>query len=145
MTANTTKPVCPRCEGSGSIETGIEEAPTELCRKCDGSGFASAASTPAMAIPASGVAPQVVAYMTKRGAIYGGEHFNAAKGDRPLCFCDDAAKQVAPVQVASDELLSEVKRFLEDMHAMPVDWTIRESQQLHAKVCAALAQKELGK
>lgn len=32
------------------------------------------------------------------------------------------------------ELLAECKRFLEDMHAMPPEWTVKESQRLHTKV-----------
>ena len=35
--------LCPACQGAGSIETGIAEAPTTLCNKCDGTGARAAA------------------------------------------------------------------------------------------------------
>lgn len=36
-----TLPACGSCGGSGSIHTGIDEAPTTLCAKCDGTGVRS--------------------------------------------------------------------------------------------------------
>lgn len=29
---------CPVCEGWGSVSTGIDEAPSTLCKACDGNG-----------------------------------------------------------------------------------------------------------
>jgi hypothetical protein len=42
-----------------------------------------------------------------------------------------------PAEVGDEGLLKECKRFLEDMHAMPVEWTINESQVLHQKLVHA--------
>lgn len=39
----------------------------------------------------------------------------------------------------ADKLIHEIKKFLGDMHAMPVDWTIKESQVLYSKVSDYLA------
>ena len=34
-----TKPFCVRCEGEGSVSTGIAEMGNVQCRRCDGSGY----------------------------------------------------------------------------------------------------------
>lgn len=33
------KPICSACLGSGSIGTGIDEAPSTICNACDGTGI----------------------------------------------------------------------------------------------------------
>ena len=33
---------CARCEGRGSVYTGITESPTTICNACDGTGIADA-------------------------------------------------------------------------------------------------------
>ena len=45
------------------------------------------------------------------------------------------------LDVEAERLLRECKRFMEDMHAMSVEWTIKESQVLHQKVSNALAAR----
>ena len=44
------------------------------------------------------------------------------------------AASAHPPASSAITLLAECKRFLEDMHSMPVDWTIAESQLLHHKL-----------
>lgn len=39
----------------------------------------------------------------------------------------------------TQQILQEVKEFLEDMHIMPPEWTVEQSQPLHSKVSALLA------
>lgn len=49
--AQTEQRPCKHCGGEGAIHTGIDEAPTTQCRKCDGTGIAP--SQPAAAAAAS--------------------------------------------------------------------------------------------
>lgn len=30
---------CSRCEGRGQVDTGIDESPTTICNKCNGTGM----------------------------------------------------------------------------------------------------------
>lgn len=42
-------------------------------------------------------------------------------------------------------VLAICKLFMEEMHAMPIDWTINESQRVHAIVATFIAAKQAGK
>ncbi|MCU9167595.1 hypothetical protein OE398_32640, partial [Pseudomonas aeruginosa] len=35
--------MCPRCEGEGTLRTGIDESPSTICKRCDGVGTIAAA------------------------------------------------------------------------------------------------------
>jgi len=68
---------------------------------------------------------------------FGRFNIDGPDGHRIKGYTAEQYRQGQRDAVAADRaLLLECKRFLEDMHAMPVEWTIKESQSLHQKLSA---------
>jgi hypothetical protein len=95
---------------------------------------------------AFGLAPSIEKTIAALAAVTG-DNVNEDFSERAAkfeCFSESASRAAqladstapgAPVVAA----LEAAKQFLGDMHSMPIDWTIRESQVLYGKVCDALA------
>ena len=73
------------------------------------------------------------------------EELQGVYGDDCRYFFDVSEKSLANEVVKRinmhDELVDElvqIKQFLEDIHMMTIDWTIKESQYRHAVVCELL-------
>lgn len=82
----------------------------------------------------------------RHATLYEGDDRECIKTDVINSFYAGIAyerKRVAApeLDVEAERLLRECKRFMEDMHAMPVEWTIKESQVLHEKVSNALTAR----